>query len=250
MLERRARRAWGGRHPDTGGGQLYRERKAVEADAYFGNSRGVIAGNLKVGLDSLRSFDEEADSFILSVVSHLLLWGLGCGEIGGAILFEVPSIGHSEERHGILALSVNSEDNSAGDEHFEVGRGFDEGGNLGSSGNNLLEIVEDEKEALVFEIGLEGIDNGGAGDLLDTEGFSNSGGDEPLLLGREGSELYEPDAIGILREDSGPYLQSEAGFTSATGAGEGDNVDVGAANEGDNSLYLFSTTDKGGDLAR
>jgi hypothetical protein len=113
--------------------------------------------------------------------------------------FEAPSIGHSEERHGILALPVYSQDNSAGDEHFEVGRGFDEGGYLWGSGDDLLEIVEHEEEVLVFEVGLEGVDNGGAGYLLDTEGFSNSGGDEPVLLGREGSELYEPDAVGIFR---------------------------------------------------
>src|SRR5207248_2287859 len=133
-----------------------------------------------------------------------------------------------------------------GHEDGEVWATGQQVGQVRGGWQDLLEIVEQEQHVFITERGFEQIEQGPRCSLFEIEGLGDGGDDQGGVA--EGGERNEVDAIGKVSEQVGGDLQGQAGFAAAAGAGEGEEADLGATQEGTDSRYLMLAPKEGREL--
>ena len=85
--------------------------------------------------------------------------------------------------------------------------------------HHLLEVVEQQQQGAIAQIGLEEIRGGLVAHLEETQGLGNDRDDELRITDR--GEGDKADAVGERVLEIGRDLQREAGLADATGTGQG-----------------------------
>lgn len=187
----------GRKNAGAGGGELDRQREAVEARADVADGGSVIRRDGKVRADGGSALDEK--------------FGCGIGREGG---------------DWKILLAVDAEAGAAGGENFERGAGFERFGEKFGGGENLFEIIEDEQEgASVAKLFGDDLGDGTAAEGLDGEGFGKSRSDEIGIGDR--AEANEFDARGKTRGESFGDGDGEARLPRSAGTRESEKENVG-----------------------
>jgi hypothetical protein len=99
---------------------------------------------------------------------------------------------------------------------------------------------------LVSQEGWEEVPEGSGPALFEVEYLRDGGQDQSGVT--EGSQGNKEDTIGKVSQDLGRHLYGQAGFANATGAGEGDKTDLGAAQQGTDGSHLLVTPNERSEL--
>ncbi len=200
----RSRRSAARQEPEPRGGQLDRERQAVEARADVGHRLRVVVGEQEVRPRLLSPLDEEAH-------------GRGADDVRRR---ERPVAGlrEGERRHREHLLAPDLERLPARHENLQSLRALEERGDVAGGLHHLLEVVEQEQNVprpeLLGERLAQVLPAGDAGsDRLDER------------LERPGSvagvrQVDEVDAVGEAVAQIGRGLDGEPRLADAAGAGE------------------------------
>ena len=134
----------GRKHLDEGRRQFNGQRQPIESMADLRHRRRICGGHREVRPDRLRPFDEEAHRVVLAQ-------GLNRRQAG--------QVGHGKRRQRKLAFSVGMQRRPAGGQHLHTGCAgqkirHDRGGI-----DDVLEVVEDQKEVLSGEHRCQSIGN-------------------------------------------------------------------------------------------
>ena len=130
MVESSQECRWG-KHFDPSSGELDGEGQTIHAPTDLGDGDGVLRSQCELGLDCLRTRDEEPNGVGGSDVLHVAM-AIQCGE--------------TERGDRDLALTRDSEADPTGDQNRHVGTGAKELGNKWGGLDDLLEVVEQEQE--------------------------------------------------------------------------------------------------------
>src|SRR5262249_21338713 len=199
--------------PGSCGGELDREREAVEPAAQVGKLVGLLARAAEPPRDRPRSGGEQ-----LHRVSERQWW------------------------HPVLMLAGKAKRRPAGDEQRQL-RGCRE--QLAEERSRLvhaLEAVQQQEKALPAEVMLECPRELLVGSLLNAEGVRDRGRDQCRFAER--GEVDEVDTVGERVGEVVRSLEREAGLAAAPWAGEGDEADVRAAQERADLVELVSAADE------
>ena len=159
-------------------GQLDGQREPVDAGADGGDGGGVLLRDGEVGPDGPRPLDEEGDRL---AAGERLRRGRALG------------VGERQRGHRVLALGGQAERGAAGGEHPQARRGRQQVGHDRRGVRHLLEVVQDQQQALGLEVARERLAQGFAGDLPDTERPGD--GTEHQLRVAERGQRDEPHPV-------------------------------------------------------
>ena len=136
---------------DPRGGQLDRQRHAVQPGADGGDRRGVLVGHREARADRDGAFDEQPDGRVLAERDRVDDPRLAAEvePLEPAHLARVRRRRQARDRVFLLARDV--EDGAARDDGLDVRRGPQEVGHDRGRRDDLLEVVEDEQQALVAQ---------------------------------------------------------------------------------------------------
>ena len=121
--------------PDAGGGQLDGQRQPVQATADLGDGRRVLVGEREVGLTAPRPLDEQG---------HRRVAGAS-----GSARRRLPSVGQRQRRHRELVLAAQLQRRPAGHQHLQARARRQQLGDDRRGGAGLLEVVQQQQQALV-----------------------------------------------------------------------------------------------------
>ncbi len=139
---------------DAGSGQFDSQGQAIETGADFGDGTSVGRGHLERGLDCPGALEEEGNG------------GIVRQGIYGRKLFQ---IGERQWRNGKLVFALDVQHGTAGDQHFQLRARGQQVGQVRGCWQNLLEIVEDEQQVLVFQEGFQQVQQGARSALFEVE---------------------------------------------------------------------------------
>lgn len=163
---------------DPRGCQLDRQREAVQASADVGDGEGVLIGQAEARPNRRGALAEQGDGRVRRQLP---------GERAGS------GLGEAQRRDRKLVLAAQVEHGAARDEHLEAGRGPEQIGHDGGGGEDLLEVVQQEQQALVAQVVDEGIADRAAADVLETHGLGDGRHDEGRVA--KWGQLDEEDAV-------------------------------------------------------
>jgi hypothetical protein len=118
-----------------------------------------------------------------------------------------------------LALSGDPEADAAGDQHRHVGTGAEEVGHVWGGLDDLLEVVEQEQEALVAQDRLQSLDQRRVTRLAHGERLDDGGSHQHRIADR--GERNDRDTIGEVICHRGCRTQREPGLADAAGTAQG-----------------------------
>src|SRR6266702_4478594 len=105
-----------------------------------------------------------------------------------------------------------------------------------------------KKLALLSYLGLQKIRKCSLARFFDPECLSDSRNDQVSIA--HGSQRDEADPVGKISEQVGPYLEPQARFTHAAGAGEGEEAHFRVSQEGTHCRHLLRASNQRGERRR
>jgi hypothetical protein len=222
----------GGYHPDAGGGQLDRQRDAVEPAADLRDRGAVRLAEAEGGEHGARAVDEEL---------HRLAGGQ---PLRGELLRVV---GERERGHQPGRLARNAERLAAARQQREARAAPQQRiGERGAGVDQVLAVVEHEQKRARLEVLGERLLGITAGLLAQAELLGDLGGQE-RRVGERG-ELDPFDPVRVIARDARGDLQREARLAASARAGQGEQARAAEqpAHRGDLAL----TADEAGELHR
>ncbi len=203
---------------DPGGGQLDRERHAVEPCADRGDGRRVLVGDAETRADRDGTLDEQADRGVLAergqvdgprsaTEVHPLQAGL------------LARVGRRRQaRDLVLLLARDVQHGAAGDDRLDLGCRPQQVGDDRGGRDDLFEVVEDQQQTLVPEpVGQRLVDRS-RGALRDAEGAGDPRRDEHGIA--DGLEGNEEDAVREVVRCPGRQLERQPRLAGPARAGE------------------------------
>ncbi len=157
-------------------------------------------------------------------------------------------VGKRQRRNREAVLAGEAQDVAAGDEHREARAGGQQGSDLGRGRHDVLEVVEDEQHLPLAQIIGQAVAQGTAAHLAQTQRLGDGGDDETRLA--EGVEGHEPDPVRERIGHLGRDLDGQPGLANPAGAGEGQQADVGAEQQGGGRGSLALAADEGSERGR
>jgi len=176
--------------------------EAIEARTDFLNGSFVFRGNGKIGPYRCGALGKQLDGKILS-----------------------------ERSYGEFLFAIDMEKGAAGNQDFEGGASFQDIRKDGSRRQNLFEVVQQKQEGPgVLQVVADKLRDGPVWDGLDSESVSQRGSHQIGMPDRR--EADKLNAGGELMCNGGGYGKSQTCFPGATGAGERQEANVGAEEQG------------------
>ena len=122
---------------DPGGRQFDRERQPVDALTDSGDGGRIVIGGLEIRLDRDRALDEEPDCLELRK---------------GREVRQGLEIGQRQRGHRKFLFAVDAQDGAAADQHPQARAALQQRGRDRRSGQQLLEVVEDEQGSAIAQV--------------------------------------------------------------------------------------------------
>jgi hypothetical protein len=215
--------------PQPGGGQLQRQREAVEAGADLDHGLPVRLGEGEARVGGACPVDEQRDRIGPRQVRQ---WQrrTGCGD--------------RQWRDGQQLLAGDPQRGATGGEDLQCRAGGEEGGDAGGGLDHLLDVVEEKQELT----GLERRRHRRGQWPVSAFAHAERLGDRRRHQRRvaDGGEVDEDGAVGEGRGDVVGDRQGEAGFADPAGAGQGQQGDGLLQQEGAGSSQLAFPAHQGG----
>ena len=167
-----------GQQPQPRGHELERERQAVEASADGGDRGGVLLRQL------------EAGGYLPGALHQ---------EPHGGYPLDVPDrrhpreVGHGERLDGVLPFAPHAQGRPARNQNLQEGAGREQGRDLGSGFQEVLEVVEHEQQVFLLQVPVQRLAHGPAPGLSYPEGLGD--GRDKTGVGDRG-QVHERDGIG------------------------------------------------------
>ncbi len=184
-------------------GQLDRQRQAVQAAADLPNDPKLLASGRKVRLDPVCPLDEQPDRGVL-------------GQIDARSL-DV-EVGHRERWHGEDLLPADVERAPTGYQNPQPRTSAEQVAHRRGRGDDLLEVVEQQEDGLVLEVGRERLGERTSANRREAQPLAHRGEDEVGI--REWSEGDEEHSVGEHWTGLTRNLHRETGFAGARWAGQ------------------------------
>ena len=193
-----------GRHGDDArGGELDRQRDAIEAPAHLGDGAQFGRAGVEVGLDRDRTFDEEAD---------------GGAARQGCCVGAVGRDGERPQWDHLLAL--HREAFTTRGQDADVGAASDHALREHTGGvDEVLAVVQHHEQVLALEELHHALDRVDPWAQGQPEARRDHLHQRPGTV--SGRELAEPGAVGVVGHHLGRHLEREPGLPDATDAGDG-----------------------------
>ncbi|WP_395243986.1 hypothetical protein ACGGZK_17970 [Agromyces sp. MMS24-K17] len=212
-------------HAGTRGGQLDRERHAVEGHAHPGDVDGVLGGELEVGLHGPHAVDEEPHRRGLQLA----------GPVDDA-----RGIGQGQRPELDAVLARDAQQAPAGDEHRDLGQLLEEVAEHRARADDLLEVVDEQEHPPPAQCDAHLVCEAAVAGVVEAHGGGDRGG-HALGVGH-GREVDERDAVGEVVVHRDGDDEPEEALADARRAGDGDEPG-GAAQQADDGGELALPAD-------
>src|SRR6266566_10133411 len=195
-------------------GQFDGQRQPIQAHTDLGDSSGVGGSHLEVGTGSLHTLKEEGYCRILG--EGLASWKMG-------------EVGERQWRDGKLVFPTDMQHGTAGYQDLELRAVSQQVRKPRCRCGYLLEVVEEQQQALVLQISLQKTRYWLLSGFFDPQCLSNRGNDQVEIA--NGSQWDKADAVGIVIEQLSRYLEPQARFADTTGTREGQQTHLRVSQE-------------------
>lgn len=189
---------------DAGGGELDRERQAVQTSADLPHRAGVLGAQTEIRPRRLRALHEERNRR-----EHAQ---------GIAVDGVAAQMGNRERHHRELVLAGEAQHRPARDQHLQRGAGLQQIADEGGRVEHVLESIQDEQRLAVLQVQHELLDRRPLAGVGDTEGPRNPRRDECGIV--DPPERDETHVVGEFIPRFAGDLDREAGLPDAARSGE------------------------------
>ena len=214
---------------DAGRRQLKREGESVQPHTQRGDGRRRDVGHLEVGFDRPCPLDEERDR---SSVDELRQRG------------EVLQVRQRQRCHRILLLATQLEPGAAGHQHLQAGRRLEQVGDEGRGAHDLLEVVQQNQQAPVAQIGHQRLQQRLLPAFLEAKRLRKRRDDQFRVA--DGRQVDEADAVREVVAQLGCRLQREARLARAAGSRQRQQPHLRALEQRDCRGHLPGAPDERG----
>ena len=152
-------------------------------------------------------------------------------------------IGHREREDRKLLLPGEVESGPAGDEYLEKRTGDKQACQLGSSSDDVLEVIEQHEQMPLAKGSLYLLLRGKCWDFPQAQCLGDGRHDAVGVA--DWSQRYKADTIGEVGLHHARTLQSQASFANTTRAGDGEQAHLWMQEQITDSLNLLFATDQG-----
>jgi hypothetical protein len=223
----------GGEHPRPWRSQLDRQRQAIQAMANAGDGGGALAGQGEGCICRPRARDEERHRR-----DRLQL-----PDVGNA-----GHIRQRQRRNGDRPLTAHVQPLPASDEHVQLWKRCQQFGDQQSGGDEVLEVVEHVQQRLAVQRLAPALAQWPLTHVLDANGAGHDRADQLDVPHRR--QRNKGDARGEVGNEPGGDVEGQARLADASGAAQGDETHVWAAEESADRLDFASASDQGGQRNR
>ena len=208
-------------------GELDGQREPVQVMTDRGHRGGVLIGEREIGSGGLRPLDEQGHR------RHR-------GESRRGWLDD--RVGHGQRQDRKLLLPAQAQGGAAGHQHLEHGTAGQQLGDLRARAQHVLEVVEHEQQPAGRHVLGEAVHQHAIAEVLQTQHPRNRRHD--VGRARGGRQVDEKDAVFELIQQCGRDGDREPRLARPTGANEGQQAHVRAAQQRAHLRHLEQSADQ------